>query len=83
MSDETARYEIRITTTQVPDALMSVPLPVEVVSADGRVVRTVVTVGQMNPTIVPVKQPGRYIVRAELPSGPLVAEEVSLPEKTD
>jgi hypothetical protein len=83
MNDEKARYEIRVACVQAPDSLMGVPLPVDVVSASGMVVRTVVTVGQKDPTIVSVKKPGRYLVRAELPSGPLVAEEIAVPDATD
>ena len=69
--------KVQITSIHVPDALAGVPLPVEIVGANGMVQRTVLILGEGATRVVDVKAPGSYVVRAELPSGRWLADTAS------
>jgi hypothetical protein len=70
-------YQIRITSIHVPEALAGVPLPVEIVGANGAVQRAVLILQEGATRPVDVKAPGDYVVRAELPSGRWLADAAS------
>lgn len=62
-------HRVQITSIHVPEALVGVPLPVEIVGASGSVQRAVLILSEGATRAVDVKDPGDYVVRAELPSG--------------
>lgn len=62
-------YQVQITSIHVPEALAGVPLPIEIVGANGSVQRAVLILQEGAARTVDVKGPGAYVVRAELPSG--------------
>lgn len=62
-------YQVWITSIHVPEALVGVPQPVEIVGPNGAVRRTVLILSEGTARALDVKDPGDYVVRAELPSG--------------
>lgn len=80
MSTTANPFELQIRFLHVPDALVGIPLPAEVVSATGSVQPVVLTVAEDQPVTTQVSAPGRYLVRAELPSGRWVAQAADVPE---
>lgn len=70
-------YQVRIISIHVPEALAGVPLPVEIVSANGAVRRTVLILGEGAARAIDVQGPGDYVVRAELPSGRWLSDSAS------
>ena len=71
MSTAAIRFEVQIRFLNVPEALVGVPLPAEVVSPTGSVQPVVLTMAENQPSKTLVGAPGQYLVRAELPTGRL------------
>lgn len=70
-------YQVQIASIHVPEALVGVPLPVEIVGANGAVQRAVLILHEGTTRTVAVKAQGNYVVRAELPSGRWLSDTAS------
>lgn len=77
------RYLIEVTFIGIPHALRGVPLPLEICSPRGVVQQAVMALEPDSPRVQSVEGPGRYLVRARLPSGRGLAEIGIVPEATD
>jgi hypothetical protein len=76
------RYRLAIATRNFPEALAGAPLPVEIIPEKGRARRIVVTLSG-DQTLEDVAEPGRYLVRATLPSGYCTAQVATVVDEPD
>jgi hypothetical protein len=83
MTPVATRLGIEITCVGVPEELAGVPLSFEIVSPRGAARRLLLAPEEGQRTTELVDLPGRYLVRAELPSGDRLAETVTVPEPAE
>lgn len=75
-----SRYGITLVCAHVPEELEGVPVPLEIVPAAGAPRRLVLELSEGRSWREPVAGPGRYFVRAELPSGQWIGETATVEE---
>lgn len=81
MSQPDRHYQLSIKALDVPDRLKGAPVSVEIIPEHGSAQRTMLTLSD-TASLHTVESPGKYFIRATLPSGRLIVDRATVPENT-